>query len=94
MIRSELIRKLADQNETLLVADIERIVDTFFNVISHALIRNGRVELRGFGAFVTRKRQSRSARNPRTGATVLVDAKRVPHFKSGKNLMLRINRAA
>jgi len=93
VIRSELIKKLADQNETLLVADIERIVDTFFNEISNALVHNGRVELRGFGAFVTRKRQPRAARNPRTGEAVSVRAKRVPHFKSGKNLAMRINAA-
>jgi len=94
MIRSELVQKLAEQNDTLLHSDIERIVDTFFSTIAQALIANTRVELRGFGAFASRTRHARVARNPRTGATVSVAAKRVPHFKAGKNLALRINQSA
>ena len=50
-----------------------------------------RVELRGFGAFSTRAREARVGRNPRTGDQVDVEAKRVPHFKAGKELRERLN---
>jgi integration host factor subunit beta len=49
------------------------------------------VELRGFGAFSTRKRDARTGRNPRTGEAVDVDAKRVPYFKPGKEMRERLN---
>jgi integration host factor subunit beta len=49
------------------------------------------VELRGFGAFSVREREARTGRNPRTGATVSVEAKRVPFFKPGKELRLKVN---
>jgi integration host factor subunit beta len=91
MIRSQLVHKLAEQNRELLVSDIENIVDCFFRAVSRALVNDSRVELRGFGAFSTRQRRPREARNPRTGASVSVGAKRVPHFKVGKNLAQRIN---
>jgi integration host factor subunit beta len=50
-----------------------------------------RVELRGFGAFSVKKRDARVGRNPRTGASVEVDAKYVPFFKTGKLLRDRLN---
>jgi integration host factor subunit beta len=55
------------------------------------LVRGDRVELRGFGAFSAKERQARNGRNPRTGETVKVDAKRLPFFKSGKGLRERLN---
>ncbi len=91
MIRSELVQKLCDQNPTLSAQDIEAIVSTFFDEISRRLASNGRVELRGFGAFSTRSRDARVGRNPRTGETVDVDAKRVPYFKPGKEMRARLN---
>lgn len=91
MIRSELVQKLAEANPNLLPRDIEVIVSTFFDQIISRLAENGRVELRGFGAFSTRARDARTGRNPRTGETVDVDAKRVPYFKPGKEMRLRLN---
>jgi integration host factor subunit beta len=55
------------------------------------LAAGGRVELRGFGAFSTRGRDARVGRNPRTGETVSVKAKRVPYFKPGKEMRQRLN---
>jgi len=55
------------------------------------LIQDGRVELRGFGAFSTRARDARTGRNPRTGESVDVSAKRVPYFKPGKEMRVRLN---
>jgi len=51
-----------------------------------ALVQGGKVEIRGFGNFTVRERETRKARNPRTGEMVEVPAKRVPHFKPGKEL--------
>ena len=91
MIRSELIQKLASEHPDLAIQDIEAIVTTFFDEITRRLAANGRVELRGFGAFSTRARDARTGRNPRTGEIVDVDAKRVPYFKPGKEMRARLN---
>ncbi|MDX3909635.1 MAG: integration host factor subunit beta [Sphingobium sp.] len=91
MIRSELIQKLADENQELTLQEVERIVDLFFREIIERLAAGGRVELRGFGAFTTRDRDARTGRNPRTGETVPVTAKRVPYFKPGKEMRERLN---
>ncbi len=70
MIRSELIQKLADENPHLFQRDVERIVNTIFDEITETMARGDRVELRGFGAFSVKKRDSRIGRNPRTGASL------------------------
>ncbi|MGI4810955.1 MAG: HU family DNA-binding protein [Janthinobacterium lividum] len=86
MLRSELIRKLADSNPDLPAEDVERLVVAIFEAISARLAAGGRVELRGFGAFSTRLRDGRIGRNPRTGEPVSVAAKRGPYFKPGKEM--------
>ncbi len=91
MTKSELIQRLAERNPHLLHRDIERIVQTMFDEIANALAGGNRVELRGFGAFSVKGRSARTGRNPRTGASVSVDAKRVPYFKTGKELRERLN---
>ncbi|MCM0032173.1 MAG: integration host factor subunit beta [Sphingomonadales bacterium 32-65-25] len=91
MIRSELVAIVAEQNPHLTIKDVERIVATIFDEITDALAQGRRVELRGFGAFSTRARDPRTGRNPRTGAAVKVDAKKVPYFKPGKELRERLN---
>ncbi len=91
MIRSELLQALAKENPDLRGEDVERALDTFFDEIGGRLAGGGRVELRGFGAFSTRQREARAGRNPRTGETVSVPGKRVPYFKPGKEMRLRLN---
>lgn len=91
MIRSELVQKLAQENPDLSQQTIDKIVDLVFKNIVDRLAAGGRVELRGFGAFTTRPRSARTGRNPRTGAEVDVPAKRVPHFKPGKEMRERLN---
>jgi integration host factor subunit beta len=91
MIRSELVSLLAKDNPDLSLKEVERVVDAFFDSICEQLAKGGRVELRGFGAFSTRSRGARTGRNPRTGAAVEVDAKRVPYFKPGKDMRVRLN---
>ena len=84
MIRSELVQKIADDNPHLYQRDVERIVNTIFEEIIDAMAKGDRVELRGFGAFSVKKRDARIGRNPRTGASVNVEEKHVPFFKTGK----------
>jgi integration host factor subunit beta len=93
MIRSELIQKLADENPHLYQRDVEKIVNTIFEEIIEAMAGGDRVELRGFGAFSVKKRDSRVGRNPRTGDSVVVEEKHVPFFKTGKLLRDRLNGA-
>ena len=76
MIKSELIQKLADDNPHLYQRDVERIVSAVFDEITDALANGDRVELRGFGAFSVKERDARIGRNPRTGESVEVPAKR------------------
>ncbi|MBI1300950.1 MAG: integration host factor subunit beta [Alphaproteobacteria bacterium] len=91
MTKSELIQRLADLNPHLYLRDIEKIVETVFDEITNALARGDRVELRGFGAFSVKQRDARTGRNPRTGETVRVEAKRLPFFKTGKALREKLN---
>ena len=91
MTRSELILRLAEKHPHLVMRDVEKIVATIFDEITDSLAEGNRVELRGFGAFSTKTREPRTGRNPRTGAAVEVEAKRVPVFKVGKQLRNRLN---
>ena len=91
MIRSELVQRLAQDNPELRMSEIEAITDTFFETIVNQLAQGGRVELRGFGSFSTRARDVRNGRNPRTGDTVTVPAKRVANFKAGREIRERLN---
>ena len=91
MIRSEIVQHLAALNPNLTVSEVDKIVSTVFDAITNRLAQGGRVELRGFGAFTTRSRDGRTGRNPRTGVEVTVQAKRVPHFKPGKEIRQRLN---
>ena len=66
--------------------DSEVIVETMFDAIVGALKAGDKVEVRGFGSFRTRQRNSRTGRNPKTGVSVDVPAKKVPYFKPSKEL--------
>jgi integration host factor subunit beta len=91
MIRSELVQKLCQDFPDLTQREVESVVGAVFDSITDQLSHGGRVELRGFGAFSTRKRDARIGRNPRTGEAVQVNAKRVPYFKPGKEMRERLN---
>lgn len=71
--------------------DVDKAVSAVFDAITEALAADQRVELRGFGAFSTRWRDPRVARNPRTGEAVDVPCKRAPMFRAGKELRERLN---
>ena len=69
----------------------ESLVNAVFDSMVEALMRNERIELRGFGSFVDRKYEAYKGRNPRTGEVIDVAAKRLPHFKVGRNLLKKVN---
>ena len=91
MTRSELVERIAAKVPNLTIKDIDRIVDVIFNRLVSALADGDRVELRGFGAFSVRERQPRIAINPKNKNKVSVPAKKIVHFKTGKELHNRLN---
>ena len=91
MTRSELIILVAERLSYLTHKDAEIIVDTIFYSMVDCLAQGERIEIRGFGSFAVKHRDPREGRNPRTGETVHIPAKRMPHFKIGKGLYERIN---
>ena len=74
--------------------DAEVMVNAVFESLADALRRGERIEIRGFGSFVVKHREARDGRNPRTGKRVAVAAKRVPFFKVGKELRVRVDGVA
>jgi integration host factor subunit beta len=94
MTKSDLITRLLALNPHLRHEHAERIVDTVFEEITKALAAGGRVELRGFGSFITKKYKGRTARNPRTGEPVEVADKRRPSFKPSLAMHERLNGVA
>ena len=91
MIKSDLIKKLAEENPHLYYRDIEKIINSILEEIVDALEDGNRVELRGFGAFSVKKRKERLGRNPKTGQKVKVKDKTVPYFRTGKTLRQKMN---
>lgn len=91
MTRSELIENLQGQLAQFTRAQIEAGVFAVIQLLTAALCRGERVEIRGFGVFSIRAIQARVARNPRTGETVNVSLTKKVHFKPGKELRQRVN---
>ena len=91
MTKSDLIEQLAENNDDLTKRDAETIVNSIFDSISEALVDGDRVEIRGFGSFTVRERDSRDARNPKSGELVKIPAKKTPFFKTGKELRERVD---
>ncbi len=85
MTKAKLVEKVSDRID-LTKKETERIVNLVFGSIVDALSTGEKVELRGFGSFRVRNRESRDGRNPKTGTTVHIPAKKVPFFKAGKEL--------
>ncbi|MFT4266264.1 MAG: integration host factor subunit beta [Xenophilus sp.] len=86
MTRSDLVEELAARFAQLTHRDAEQAVKTILDAMSDALVSGHRIEIRGFGSFSVSRRPPRVGRNPRSGESVLVPEKRVPHFKPGKAL--------
>ena len=90
MNKSEFVDAVAEQAD-IPKSTAQKAVDAMVNVIGDTLKQGDQVSLVGFGTFLTRKREARQGRNPRTGATINISASRVPSFKAGKALKDTVN---
>ena len=91
MTKSELIERIAEQQEQLSLKDVELAVKMILEYMSQMLTSGERIEIRGFGSFSLHYREPRVGRNPKTGDSVQLTGKYVPHFKPGKELRDRVN---
>jgi integration host factor subunit beta len=97
MTKSELIEYIAEkQNQLpiqnqLPVKDVELAVKLLLDYMSDILASGDRIEIRGFGSFSLHFRAPRTGRNPKTGESVVLEGKYVPHFKPGKEMRDRVN---
>jgi DNA-binding protein HU-beta len=85
MNKSELIDAVAQQTG-LSKADSDRAINAFTDSIKKSLRKGNNVSLVGFGTFKVTKRAARQGRNPKTGATIKIAARKVPRFSAGKAL--------
>ena len=91
MTKSELIERLALKNNEIQGKDLENAVKELLEQMAQTLQRGDRIEIRGFGSFSLHYRAPRVGRNPKTGETVKLLGKHVPHFKAGKELRDRVD---
>jgi integration host factor subunit beta len=92
MTRSDLVEELAARFGQLTQRDADFAVKTILDAVNDALVRGHRIEIRGFGSFSINRRPPRMGRNPRSGESVAIPEKRVPHFKPGKALREAVDR--
>ena len=93
LTKSELIERITSRQSQLSPKDVELAVKTMIEEMADTLSEGGRIEIRGFGSFSLHFRAPRVGRNPKTGASVELHGKYVPHFKPGKQLRERVNNA-
>lgn len=91
MTKSELVEIVASKQPQLSIKDVELAIKTIIEYMSQTLSEGQRIEIRGFGSFCLHYRAPRVGRNPKTGETVHLPAKFVPHFKPGKELRDEVN---
>ncbi len=91
--KSELIEAIAARQEQLSAKDVELAIKAMLDSMAQILATGGRIEIRGFGSFSLHYRAPRIGRNPKTGCTVKLTGKYVPHFKPGKELRDRVNQS-
>ncbi len=91
MTRSDLIERIANQFTNLQLKDVELGIKLILDAMSNVLAEGGSVVIRDFGSFALNYRPPRKGRNPKTGEAVMVPAKYVPHFSTGRGLRTRVN---
>ena len=91
MTKSELIERLAEKNQHIQGKDVEIFIKEILEKMAQTLQKGDRIEIRGFGSFSLHYREPRVGRNPKTGESVKLEGKYVPHFKPGKELRERVN---
>jgi integration host factor subunit beta len=92
MNKSDLIKKISDNTDSLNEEDLEQTVNIILKLISNSLNNGDRVEIRNFGTFSVRSRDQRISRNPKTGTSVLVEPKNHPYFRASKYLKESLNK--
>lgn len=92
--KSDLIQRISFKNPHLPEQLVEEVVKLLIDQMVDTLANNQRIEIRGFGSFALHHRDPRTGRNPKTGDSVQVTAKAVPHFKPGKALRDAVNYSA
>ena len=90
-MKSEFVTLVVDRLPYLTRKDVEIILETMFDSMVKGLAQGDRIEIRGFGRFAEKHRAAREGRNPKTGETLHIPARRMPHFKIGKELFGGIN---
>ncbi|KAF1705251.1 integration host factor subunit beta [Pseudoxanthomonas kaohsiungensis] len=91
MTKSELIEILARRQSHLKAEDVDLAVKSLLEMMGGALASGERIEIRGFGSFSLHYRPPRLGRNPKTGDSVALPGKHVPHFKPGKELREKVS---
>jgi integration host factor beta subunit len=91
MTKRGIIEELLARHQNFSHRQSETIVNAMFDAMSNVLAGGKRIEIRGFGSFGVKNRRARQGRNPKTGAIVKVDAKRIPFFRAGKELRIEVN---
>ena len=94
MTKTELVTHVAERLPYMTLQDAQIIVDTIFESMADALVQGEGIEIRGFGSLKVKDRRAREGRNPRTGESVHIPAKKFPLFRIGKELHERINQTA
>lgn len=92
MNKSGLIKRISGRENFLNKEDLDQTVNTILSLISNSLSSGDRIEIRNFGTFSIRSRKQRISRNPKTGTSVLVDAKHHPYFRASKHLKESLNK--
>jgi integration host factor subunit beta len=92
MTKADLINLISEKAGITRVKS-ETVVNTIFDSMVEALMKDDRIEIRGFGSFVNRQYESYQGRNPRTGEVINVEQKKLPFFKVGKELKDDINKS-
>ena len=91
MNKSDLIARIAEKHQ-ISHKKAEAIVSLFFNRMASTLEQNGRVEIRGFGAFMVKEYPGYNGRNPKTGENIQVQPKRLPIWRTGTDLKNRVDK--
>lgn len=90
MNKSDLARRIAEQRG-IHQRKADALVNVVFDSMAEALERKERIEIRGFGSFISKHYKAYLGRNPKTGAEINVPSKWMPYFKVGKDLKRKIN---
>jgi len=89
MTKAELIAFMADEADVTKAA-AAKALQAYMDAVAKELKKNGKLGLVGFGTFAVMKRKAREGRNPQTGKTIKIPAKKVVKFKAGKGLTEKV----